>query len=94
MTADIQHDADKQVFTYIEEGQPSVIEYQMRPGNLMVITHTGVPEALGGRGIASRLARHALDHARAQGYKVRPACPFVDTYMRRHPEYEDLRQAG
>jgi predicted GNAT family acetyltransferase len=32
----------------------------------------------------------ALAHARAQGWRVRPSCSYVRSYMRRHPETQDL----
>jgi predicted GNAT family acetyltransferase len=40
--------------------------------------------------MAERVVRAALDHARAHGMKVRPACSYVRTYLRRHPEMKDL----
>lgn len=64
-------------------------DYQL-DGQVMVMTHTGVPAALGGRGIAAALVQAALDHARAHGLKIRPVCSYVVTYMRRHPEAQDL----
>jgi uncharacterized protein len=63
--------------------------YRMIDG-VMWLTHTEVPPALQGRGIAAALVQAALAHARAQGLKVRPACSYVRTYMRRHPETQDL----
>ena len=32
----------------------------------------------------------ALAHARAQGLRVRPVCSYVQVYMRRHPDTQDL----
>jgi hypothetical protein len=32
-----------------------------------------------------------LPPPRARGLKVRAACPFVAAYLRRHPEYDDVR---
>ena len=57
----------------------------------MTITHTIVPAAIGGRGIAGQLVQAALDHARSAGLKVAPECSYADDWMRTHPEYEDLR---
>ena len=62
-------------------------------GRVMVMHHTGVPQALAGRGIAAQLVAAALDHARAQGWQVRPTCSYVAVYMRRHPETQDLLAA-
>ena len=64
--------------------------YRLEPGRL-VLTHTETLPGYEGRGIASRLAGAALDEARARGLRVTPVCPFIAGYMRRHPEYADLR---
>jgi predicted GNAT family acetyltransferase len=55
-----------------------------------MLTHTGVPKPLRGRGIAAELVRAALEHARSRGLKVRPDCSYTEAYMRRHPETLDL----
>lgn len=52
--------------------------------------HTDVPAALGNRGIASTLAKFALDWAKEQNKKVMVYCPFVAAYLKRHPEYNLL----
>ena len=57
---------------------------------VMWMTHTGVPSAVGGRGVAAELVRVALAWAEAQGYTVEPACSYVEVYMRRHPETQTL----
>jgi predicted GNAT family acetyltransferase len=57
----------------------------------MAITHTIVPPEIGGRGIAGALVQAAVEHARAQGLKVAPHCSYADAWMRKHPQYGDLR---
>ena len=65
-------------------------EYSTRPDGahpgLLVFTHTEVDEAFGGRGLGSTLVRAALDTARDRGVPIRPDCPFVRTYVERHPD--------
>jgi len=70
-------------------GDPAVVYYKLEPG-VITFTHTEVPPALRGRGLASRLVRGALDAARAQHLKVVPRCSFVSAYLRKHPEFNDL----
>jgi predicted GNAT family acetyltransferase len=65
-------------------------EYALR-GDVLEVRHTEVPPELEGQGIGSQLARGVLEHARARGLQVLPRCPFVAAYMRRHPEFDDLR---
>ena len=74
----------------LADGQACELDYRL-DGGVMTITHTGVPEAVGGRGIAGAMTRHALEHARANGWKVVPACSYAIAYMQRHPEFDDLR---
>ena len=66
------------------------LDYRLKD-NVITFTHTGVPSELEGNGIGSIIVRAGLDYAREQGYKVVPLCSFVDAYMRRKPEYADLR---
>jgi predicted GNAT family acetyltransferase len=86
------HDAGHERWTVALEGQLALLEYTV-DGGVMTIRHTEVPEALGGRGIAGALVRAALDFARAEGYRVRPACEYAAAWMARHPDYQDLRAA-
>ena len=68
---------------------PCVLDYGLASA-VMTITHTEVPAEVGGRGIASALVRAALDAARAEGWKVVPACSYAAVWMQKHPEYRDL----
>ena len=71
------------------DGLLSRLQYERR-GERIVYLHTEVPDALEGRGIASALARTALEDARARHLTVVPYCPFVRAYLQRHPEYLPL----
>jgi predicted GNAT family acetyltransferase len=63
-------------------------------GDRAIFTHTEVPFADEGRGIATRLVRAALDDTRRRGFKIVPACSFVVAFVRRHPEYDDTRSGA
>ncbi len=85
----VHHNPAQACFETTVDGHRAVLEYVLESG-AMVITHTGVPEAIGGRGIAADLTRAALAHARAAGLKVVPACAYAAAFMQRHSEYTDL----
>ena len=87
---DIQHNPAQHRFECTVEGLLCVADYQLS-GKLMAMTHTHVPPALEGRGIAAALVAAALAHAREQGYKVAPLCSYVASSMQRHPETRPLR---
>ena len=56
----------------------------------LVLPHTVVPPAFEGKGVASALATAALGYAREHGLKVKPICPFMAGYIKKHPEWQDL----
>ena len=89
MAVAVTHNEARQRFEATVAGQLCVADYELR-GTVMWMTHTGVPPAVGGRGIAAELVRVALAWAQAQGYKVEPSCSYVEVYMRRHPETQKL----
>jgi uncharacterized protein len=86
---DVVHHAIPGRFVAEVEGETAYLDYETTDGT-MHITHTVVPDAIGGRGIAGHLVRVALDHAREEGWKVRPVCSYAEAWMRRHPEYAEL----
>ena len=71
------------------DGATAILQYR-RTGDRIVYIHTEVPHVLEDRGIASALARTALDFARAQHLDVVPLCPLVRGYIEEHPEYQAL----
>jgi predicted GNAT family acetyltransferase len=64
-------------------------EYELRAGRI-VFTHTEIDPAFEGHGLGGRLAKAALDDARARHLRVIARCPFIAEYVRRHPDYADL----
>ena len=65
------------------------IDYS-RSGKTLTLIHTEVPKAFEGKGVGGKLAQTALEYARAESLKVVPSCPFVATYIRRHPAFMEL----
>ena len=92
---------EEDCFRVVDE--PSRSRYELRLGeelagfiayrkhaDAVVLIHTEVDPAFEGRGLGSRLVAGALEEIRARGLSVVPVCPFVVSYLRRHPEYADL----
>jgi predicted GNAT family acetyltransferase len=84
------HRPEGQTFEAIIDGQRCVADYR-RDGSVIRMTHTVVPPALEGRGIAAQLVEAALVWARSEGLKVDPVCSYVRVYIKRHPQWQDLQ---
>jgi uncharacterized protein len=82
---EIRHDAAAHRFTAEVEGRQAVLDYTVA-GDVMTITHTGVPSAIAGRGIAAELMRAAVDTARSAGWKINPVCSYAAAYLEKHPQ--------
>jgi hypothetical protein len=89
MTTEIHHDPEHGRFETEVDGHVGVLVYSLAD-DLVAMDSVVVPDAIGGRGIAGALTRHALDHARESGWRVRPRCPYVRKWIERHPDYADL----
>lgn len=88
-TSPITHHPIPGRFGTAVDGHHAHLDYEM-DGGTMVITHTIVPEAIGGRGVAGRLVRAAFEHARIEGLRVRPVCSYAQAWAERHPDYAGL----
>lgn len=89
MSSPIVHDTAASRFSLQRDGHEAELTYRLQ-GATLVIEHTVVPGPLGGQGIGGDLVKAALEHARAAGLKVVPACSYAAAYVQRHPEYADL----
>lgn len=87
---DVRHEPDAGRFSLpLGGGSDAIAEYH-RDGDTLVFTHTEVPSEHEGQGVGGRLARAALDHARAEGLRVVPQCPFIAGWVKRNPEYLEV----
>ena len=77
-------------FELAEQGMLAVADYRVQAGR-MIVPHVEAAPGLRGTGAAGRLMEGVLEAARERGLKVVPLCGYADAYMRRHPEYADLR---
>jgi predicted GNAT family acetyltransferase len=86
----ISHDQKANQFSTEVDGHRAELDYTVADG-VMSITHTGVPQAIGGRGIAAELMRDAVKVAGERGWSINPACSYAAAYMRKHAQSADKR---
>jgi predicted GNAT family acetyltransferase len=66
-----------------------IIRYRREPG-LVVLAHSEIDLHLENGPVGKELVRGALADIRARSLRVVPHCPFVQDYIRAHPEEADL----
>ena len=80
----------RQFEAYVDEELAGFSAYDLTDGVIMIM-HTEVDDAFEGQGVGSAMVRQMLDQIRADGErKVTVLCPFVNAWLRRHPDYQEL----
>ena len=66
--------------------------YKWADSKTLLIDHTRIKEAFGGRGLGKLLVAEAVKFAREQGIKIIPLCPFVKAIFNKVPSLEDVEK--
>jgi hypothetical protein len=81
---------EKNRFELEVEGKIAIIEFQKIEPNVLDLIHTEVPDELAGKGIGSKLVSGALKYCKDNNLQIIPSCPFIKSYIDKHPEWKVL----
>jgi len=91
---DITREADARGGRYIAKVEGAAGEgeltYRVTAPGIVVANHTGVPASMQGQGIALKLVERLVADARAEGFRIVPACSYVAAQRKRHPDWADV----
>jgi predicted GNAT family acetyltransferase len=91
MTVEVRDDREKRQFEAYVDGRLAGFSAYEPTDDGITIMHTEVDDDFEGLGVGSALVRQMLDLIRADGErKVTVLCPFVNAWLRRHPDYRDV----
>ena len=88
----VTNNEEAQRFEAHVDGLRALLTYRRFPDRI-VFDHMEVPPPLESQGLGAKLARNALDFARAHHLRVVPLCPYVAAFIRKHAEYHDVVSA-
>ena len=87
---EIKHDITNQRFYTMVEGREAYLQYLIVDKNVLNYYKTYVPNELRGKGIAGKIVEAALNYARENNLKIIPSCSYVDIFIERNKNFEDL----
>jgi predicted GNAT family acetyltransferase len=87
VTHEIAHDAARQRYSVVIGGVEAYLTYERpKPGHRL-ITHTIVPDALGGQGLGKKLVERVMADIIAGGETVSATCWFAKGLIDKTPEW-------
>lgn len=90
MTHNIEHDAIRQRYFVVIDGTEAYLTYERPKSGHRHITHTIVPDALGGRGLGKRLVKQIMQDVIAAKETVSSSCWFASGLIDKTPEWAGL----
>jgi predicted GNAT family acetyltransferase len=93
MSSVVQHLPAQNRYVFTKDGaEVGLTDYQLVERDIH-ITHTEIDPSMRDGGLASEMVQAVLDHIRDDtDYRVVADCPYVVTWLGRHPEYQELEQ--
>jgi len=85
----VDNPADERYELWVGDEPAGQIVYRLRE-NAVALIHTEVADAFEGHGLGGKLVSGALADIRERGLRLIPICPFVRSYLQRHPDQADL----
>ena len=86
---DLVLNEDRKRYELEVEGKKAFIEF-IKTNTQIYLTHTEVPQSLEGKGVGSHLVLTVLKQVEQMDLQLVPLCPFVASYIKRHPEWRKL----
>lgn len=87
----VTQDAERDRFEAVtDSGEVAGVAAYRTRGDRVIFTHTVVREQFEGHGVGSTLVAHALDAVRDAGAKAVAVCPFVQAFVARHHDWDDI----
>ena len=89
---DLKH---RKISTHVVDSDDAYLSYELQKPdnskNIMKVDEVNIPTSLKGSGLEDQLPLEAVEFAEKMGYKLKPNCPAMQSYMNRHPELNYLQ---
>lgn len=90
-TIDVSHNEGQKRFIITVDGTPAGFASYVDGTHYRNFNHTVIKPEFRGQGLSALLIRGALDDARDAGLRIHDSCTAVAHFIRKNPDYEDLK---
>ncbi|MDZ7773389.1 MAG: GNAT family N-acetyltransferase [Balneolaceae bacterium] len=90
----VRDNSDRKRFELDLGQKTAYVDYIINAKGVIYLTHTEVPSAWEGQGVASDMVHQVLQEVDRRGLRLVPLCPYVASYLRRHAEWKRLLAEG
>lgn len=90
MTSTVRNNTEKSRYEIVVDEETVGFAAYEDTGTMLVFTHTEIEPGNEGKGYAGTLIQAALDDVREREMLALPTCPFVQSWIGKHPDYQDL----
>lgn len=85
---EIKEDKARQRYSIFIDGMEAYLTYELPRSGLLHITHTIVPDALGGRGLGKKLVTHAVEDAiQRDARQLSSSCWFASALIEKNDDW-------
>lgn len=89
MSHTLIHNEKENKYEYHIGGHVAYITYEDNNG-VLGLTHTIVPDALAGQGLAKKLLIDVLETIKKDGKKAKAECSYIVAFEGKNPDYGDV----
>ncbi|MBY8855503.1 N-acetyltransferase [Nocardia sp. CA2R105] len=84
----VRNDAQLRYEIWYQDRLAGFAEYRERENDTVFI-HTEVDTEYAGKGLGGILAEAAIEDVVERGRTIVPRCPFIKSWLDKHPQYDD-----
>lgn len=90
MSTSVTRESNPDRFEITTEGRVAGFTQFTDHAGRRVFSHTEIGEDFGGQGLGGIVVGEAIEATREDGLLIVPLCPYVKTWLTKHPEHSDV----
>ncbi|AGG67577.1 GNAT family N-acetyltransferase [Corynebacterium callunae] len=89
---EVVHNEGQKRYVISVDGTPAGFSSYVDGTDFRNFNHTVIKPEFRGQGLSAPLIKFAFDDSRAAGIRIHDACSAVAAFIKKNPEYQDLKK--